>query len=162
MKTKRAVSAVHCRCGFSYDSNKFIGCPSVHSDAFNQAKAQIESITEMVNALLDGEQQTATTGKHDIFEEAEQRIREDALSVLVRSDWHTPGCDDVPASDEYELLICTGGPAVRLTGKLNQHTEPESARLEYQDWGTPWTDYRLTSEEEETVLTYARCFYYGE
>jgi hypothetical protein len=36
------------------------------------------------------------------------------------------------------------------------------AKIQYQDWFTPWTDYRLTSEQEEIVLTYARCFYFGE
>jgi len=32
-----------------------------------------------------------------------------------------------------EILLCTGGPVVRIVGDLSQHHEPDSARLEYQD-----------------------------
>lgn len=126
-----------------------------------QAKAQLESITEMVNALLDGETQTAKYGTHDLYEKAQETIQEDALSVEVRSGWHTVH-EDVPASDEYRILLCWGGPAVQLIGDLNQDCEPLTARLEYQDWDIPWTEYPLTAEQVETVLTYARCFFFGE
>ncbi len=54
----------------------------------------------------------------------------------------------------------TGGPATRIIGELNEHGEPTRARLQVQDWGTPWTDYR--GGDQETLLTYARCFYFGE
>lgn len=120
----------------------------------NQAKAQLESITEMVAVLI-------AAGEDDQKrEEAEQTIQEDPLSVEVRSDWHAPGGES--ALGEYQILLCWGGPACRIIGELSEHGEPETARIEHQDWGTPWTEHRLTSEEEETVLKYARCFYFGE
>jgi len=86
---------------------------------------------------------------------------EDPLSVEVRSDWHSPGADDDECG-EYNILLCTGGPAVRIVGDLNKWKEPESARLEYQDWFTPWENYYLNGNDEEKLVAYARCFYFGE
>jgi hypothetical protein len=91
-------------------------------------------------------------------ENAEQRIFEDALSVEVRSGWKPRG--DTLTAEEFCILISTGGPAVRIRGALDEHFEPRRAWLEVQDWGTPWTQYFDASQE--TLLTYARCFYYGE
>lgn len=99
-------------------------------------------------------------------DDARQRIHEDALSVQVRSGWHSPGESADP--EEYEILLCTGGPAVRIRGDLNSYNEPETAELEYQDWFTPWTALEdaprtmTPSDMREALLTYARCFYYGE
>src|SRR5690606_3875422 len=45
--------------------------------------------------------------------------------------------DGVPAG-EYEILLSTGGPAVRIVGRLNVWGEPETtAVLQYQDWFAP-------------------------
>ena len=91
-------------------------------------------------------------------DEARDAILEDALSIDVRSDWHTPG--DSGADTEYCILLSTGGPAVRIVGDLNQWKEPVSATLQVQNWGTPWTDYREAGED--VLLQYANCFYFGE
>jgi hypothetical protein len=91
-------------------------------------------------------------------DEALERITDDALEVAVRSGWSTPG--ELEA-EEYNILLCTGGPAVRIRGELSEYKEPESAWLEYQDWGTPWEVLRLGADED-AVLTYARCFFFGE
>ena len=93
---------------------------------------------------------------------ARQVIQEDPLSVEVRSGWHTLGDKDGIKPEEYTILLCTGGPACRIIGTLNEYQEPETARIEHQDWGTPWTEYRLDADEEAVVLTYARQFYFGE
>jgi hypothetical protein len=119
--------------------------------AKDQAAAQLESILEMVEKL----------GNETTEEEAREEIQNDALSVEIRSDWHSPG-DDRGDSLEFRILLCTGGPAVQLVGELGKYKEPESVKLQYQDWFTPWTDYPLDSEEEEKVLTYCRQFYFGE
>lgn len=92
-------------------------------------------------------------------DEARERIQEDPLSVEVRSDWHRPG--DAATLGEYLILLCTGGPACRIIGELSEHGEPTTARLEHQDWFTPWTEYRLDSEEEAILLRYANCFYFA-
>jgi hypothetical protein len=42
------------------------------------------------------------------------------------------------------------------------HGEPTRARLETQDWGTPWTEYRgAWGGGADVLLAYARQFYYG-
>lgn len=123
--------------------------------ARNQAKAQLESIREMVEALDKAEE----NNDYEAIDKARMKIEEDPLSICVRSDWHTPG--EKENANEYMILLCTGGPAVRITGELNDYEEPDDARIEYQDWFTPWEDMPLTSEEEKDVLRYAQSFYYG-
>lgn len=91
-------------------------------------------------------------------DEARQAIDEDPLSVEVRSGWETPGERLEPA--EFKILLCTGGPAVRIRGELNEHGEPNRAWMEFQDWGTPWTRY--LAAEQDVLLSYAQCFHYGE
>ena len=127
--------------------------------AKDQARAQLDSIMEMVKALDGGGE---IDGEEIDEETARERIQEDPLSVEVRSDWHEPGSkDDKPT--EYKILLCTGGPAVRIIGELDEHQQPDTAQLEYQDWFTPWVRYANTSsEEDEALLTYARQFYYRE
>ena len=93
---------------------------------------------------------------HDAMESAEQMIHEDALSIEVRSGWQTNPDNLKP--EEYNILLTTGGPAVRIIGDLDGNGYPTSARLEVQDWFTPWTVYHCS---EETLMTYANCFYFG-
>ncbi len=90
-------------------------------------------------------------------EHAGNALSEDPLSVEVRSNWHEPGDDDSPG--EFTILLCTGGPAVRIMVELYESAEPHRAWLEYQDWGTPWTQY--FDVEGATLLAYAQHFYYG-
>lgn len=89
-------------------------------------------------------------------DEARQRISEDPLSLQVRSDWCNPG--ETMVAGEYEILLSTGGPATRIVGDL-ERGEPISARLEAQDWFVPWTEY--VDADEDVLLAYARCFFFG-
>jgi hypothetical protein len=57
------------------------------------------------------------------------------------------------------ILLCTGGPAVRIVGELDRGT-PCRAWLEYQDWGTPWTQY--FGAKSDTLCEYAANFFFGE
>jgi hypothetical protein len=100
-----------------------------------------------------------SAGECNSREEAEQRIQEDALSVEVRSEWHAPGDANGVQDAEFMILLSTGGPASRIRGELS-NGEPDRAWLEVQDWGTPWTRY--FDIEQDTLLAYARCFYFGE
>lgn len=112
------------------------------------------SIKELVQAVRDAEDD-------DEQELAREAILEDALGVSVRSGWYNPygsHGDKTPA--EYQLLLATGGPAVRIIGELNQYCEPETVRLEVQDWGTLWTTYR--GAEVDVLFEYVRQFYFGE
>ena len=88
----------------------------------------------------------------------QERLQEMPLSVSVRSGWQQPGVTDT-APEEYELLMGTGGPAVRIYGRLDEHSRPVSAELQGQDWGTPWE--RTTVDQDEEVLRhFADHFYY--
>jgi len=91
-----------------------------------------------------------------------ERIQESVLSVEVRSAWYSPGdpdCRDM-APEDFQILLTTGGPALRLIGELDEHCQPTRAVLQFQDWGTPWTDYY--TGDMDTLLAFASCFYFGE
>ena len=142
-----------------------------------QGQAQFDSIREMVEALENAQ-------NDENRDDAERAIHEDALSVEVRSAWLTledwsrsrnsnKPADRLTASPaEYRILLCTGGPACQIVGELSEHGEPETAKLQVQDWFTPWTDMRPRVNENESglpdynsepiLLAYARCFYFGE
>jgi len=133
---------------------------SDHREAMKQGQAQLDSIIEMVEALQSALDESGTD---DEREAAEQTIHEDALSVEVRGDWYAPGGDgDTGKPEEYRILLCTGGPACQIVGQLNEHGEPETAEMQVQDWGTPWTTMKTKNADREAMLAYARCFYFGE
>ena len=158
--------------------------------ARDQAKAQLESIRAMVQRLehcqecsdpdpdyCDLSDREVHEGLHLYYKEgqeateehreayhdrdaAEEAIHEDPLEVSIREGWKTPGGEPY-SGEEYKILLCTGGPAVRIIGDLNQYEEPETVRLQYQDWFTPWENYHLDNGDRDTLLSYARCFYFG-
>jgi hypothetical protein len=113
-------------------------------------KGAYDCICLMVQAMEDNE----------LYEgqDAREAIEQDALSVEVRSDWHEVGAKNPDM--EFCILLSTGGPATRITGELDEHGEPSVAKLEVQDWFQPWTEYR--DADEQVLLSYARCFYFGE
>lgn len=96
-------------------------------------------------------------------EEAREAIQQDPLSVEVRSGWYAPGApEDDRKPFEFTILLCTGGPACRLIGDLDEHIQPERVRIQHQDWGTPWTEYFPNEEQRAALLTYCQQFYFGE
>lgn len=115
--------------------------------------------------LAEVEALSAARAAHDddAEERATETIREGALSVLVRDGWRDPGPRDPNETDgpeEYEVLITTGGPAVRIRGKLGRWCEPETAALEVQDWWLPWTEYR--EADPAVLLAWVACFCFGD
>src|SRR3990167_8383175 len=153
--------------------------------AREQAWAQLESVRQMVARLehlqggCDGKDCTLTDKEvcegvnvyyqgnppdddmrreyHD-EDKAREAILEDALSVEVRSEWHTVGDESDDA--EYRITLCTGGPAVQIRGQLGAYSEPDTAILECQDWFTPWVEVETTGEDERIMLVYAQQFYF--
>jgi len=151
----------------------------------SQAQAQLDGIKLMVKRLEHAQQCNGDdceltdaemldgleylSGPETTKEEREQyhdedaardRIQEAPLSVQVRSGWYPPG--DTPEAEEYEILLCTGGPAVRIIGRLGAYNQPDSARLQHQDWFTPWQELITTGEDQAALLSYAGAFYFGE
>ena len=98
-------------------------------------------------------------GECESRDDAEQRIQEDPLSLEYRSGWAAVG-DTMPA-EEFRILLGMGGPATRIIGELS-NGEPTRARLQAQDWFKPWTDYTGDAISQDDLLTYCRCFYFGE
>lgn len=153
------------------------------TDAEKQAAAQYASIVSMLEAYdvdydrleelrdsaealedLTGEEREelesleAAAGDCTDQVDALQRISEDPLEVTVRSDWTAPGT--ALTADEFCILLCTGGPAVRICGELGNNGAPCRAWLEHQDWGTPWTQYG--GADSDTLCRYASHFFFGE
>jgi hypothetical protein len=91
-------------------------------------------------------------------DEARQRIQEDPLSVEVRGGWDVVGGDTSPA--EFRIVLCTGGPHVEIRGDLDGYGIPHRAWLQYQDWGTPMSQFFMV--EQSTLLEYCQEFYFGE
>jgi hypothetical protein len=89
-------------------------------------------------------------------DDAQQRISEDPLSVEVRSDWVSPH-EEKMTPGEFRILLCTGGPAVQICGELDDYGTPSRAWLEYQDWGTPWTQY--FGADNARLVAYAQHFF---
>lgn len=140
------------------------------ANAKAEGQAQFDSIREMVEEL-----ERAESGDNNWkdAEEARERILEDALSVEIRSGWYVPGSRDADTRPaEYRILLCTGGPAVQIVGTLSEYGEPVTTVMQVQDWFTPWTDFEphfvgghYTTDADsvrDTLLAYARCFYFGE
>jgi len=111
-------------------------------------ESDFDDLTDLEDAAGDCESE----------DDARTRIKKDALFVEVRSGWVTQG-EELTAF-EFNILITTGGPAVRIRGELNEHNEPHRAWLEVQDWYLPWTEY--VGADQGVLLDYARCFYFGE
>ena len=133
--------------------------------AEQQARAQLASIEELVTCLEHAEScdnpACGADCPHDV-EEARAAITDDALTVEVRTDWHSVGAVQACKPTDYKILLCWGGPAVQIIGTLDDSNQPDSARLQYQDWFTEWMDYPLTDAEAETLVKYAQQFYYDE
>ena len=128
-------------------------------NGFLNANAWANSILEMTAPLRSG-----ADAPDDAMDNARDYISESALSVEVRTSWRAVGTDDTKPT-HYRILLTFGGPSLQLTGELNEHGEPETARLEFQDWGTPWTEYRGHENHEgfnDALLAFASCFYFGE
>lgn len=132
--------------------------PKENDNAKRQAKAQLESIKEFMSRLS-----TASEADDGTEDQVREDINADPLSIEVRAGWHMPGQGKAPDPEEFMILLCTGGPAVRIIGQLDEHMQPEKPVIQYQDWFTPWTDYHeTTDEEDQALLEYCQCFYYGE
>ena len=116
-----------------------------------EAAAHYGEIKRQVRVLKYLETRQDSNWREDLI----LRIHEGALSVRVRDDWYTPGePEEESAPEEYEILLSWGGPAVRIVGRLDDYGEPDSAVLEFQDWGIPWTPMY----EGGPLVDYARCW----
>src|SRR5690606_27267479 len=123
--------------------------------AHEQAKVNLKIIVELLRRL----HKALDAGDEAAEDAAREEIWGLPLEVTVRSGWQRPG--EAVDPEEYQILLATGGPAVRITGALDLWGEPATAVLQYQHWGIPWTEYPADDEEAQALLEFARQFYYG-
>lgn len=133
----------------------------------NRAEQQAQSQFDYIKNLLAAYHKAEESGESVEFDGSSydsdglsQLMQENPLEVSIRSGWYHPGEKSEPF--EFNILLCTGGPAVRIIGDLGDYNQPESARLEYQDWFTVWTEYPLSTEDEAILVEYCQQFYFGE
>lgn len=93
-------------------------------------------------------------------DEARQAIQEHPLEIAVKSGWHAPG--ENGDDDEFMILLCTGGPAVRIVGELDQYKQPARAWIECQDWFINWQEWYGENFDADLLLQYCQEFYFGE
>ena len=114
--------------------------------------------TDNPNEAEELKQLQDQAGDCESEEQARERIQEDALSVEVRSSWGNAG--ETLEAAEFRIVLCTGGPHVEIRGEIGTYGEPSRAWLQYQDWGTPLTQF--FDIEQSTLIEYCRQFYFGE
>jgi len=99
-------------------------------------------------------------GVYSDADEARQAIQEHPIEISVKSGWHAPG--ENGDDDEFMILLCTGGPAVRIVGELDQYKQPTRAWIECQDWFINWQEWRGENFDHDALLQYCQEFYFGE
>jgi len=129
--------------------------------ALQNAIGHIESIVEDFEKISYLESLNVTSSEdEEEIEQIKESILNSALSVEFRSGW-TSNPNDIKL-EEFKILLTWGGPALRVIGDLNQYKEPENIKIQYQDWGTYWTDFKITEEQVKALDWFCSCFYFGE
>lgn len=124
------------------------------SHAIENAANWYATIQEQLQAL----KLACDANDDNAYETAHEAIQESPLSVDVRNGWHSVGAQAEP--EEFQILLTTGGPALRIVGKLGLFNCPENSRLEWQDWGTPWTE--CTFADSAILDSWAAQFWFGD
>ena len=98
----------------------------------------------------------------ELREAIEDELREEPLSVMVGTDeWFRVG--EALEPNKFELLISTGGPAMRVVGSLCRHGVASDAVVQWQDWFKPWTEYNNEQEAlQEALEWFCNLFYFGD
>jgi len=132
--------------------------------AKEQAQAQFNFIVEALTAFNIAQKSEFGAAEFDgevlTEEKIITRIQELPLSLEIQSCWHSPG--QTAIEGRFQILLCTGGPAVRIIGDLDKYYTPDSARLQMQDWLLDWKDFWLSSYDEEILLDFSRLFSFSE
>jgi len=82
---------------------------------------------------------------------------EKPLSVLFRSAWSS-GMVFEADGGEAEILLGTGGPAVRIMATIDAKNGLVSPRIEGQNWGIPWTKAETTEAEDKALAAFVARF----
>ena len=128
--------------------------------ALNNAISHIKSMVEDYEICSYIEQSNPTTTEQEKkLEETKESILNSALSVEFRSGWYS-SLDDELVPEEFKILLSWGGPALRIIGELENFI-PVNPKLQFQDWGTLWTDLEITEDQQNALDWFCNCFYFG-
>ena len=118
----------------------------------------ISTIETMVEDFKK-DQQLQESNDYNQQDELRESILNNALSVEFRSGWYSSPEDEKKA-EEFRILLAWGGPALRIIGELDDYG-PVNPKLQFQDWGTLWTDLEITEDQQEALNWFCNCFYFG-
>ena len=129
--------------------------------ALQNAIGHIESIVEDYENFNYIDSLNVTCNEdYEKQEEIKENILNSALSIEFRSGWTSnPNQLEI---EEFKILLTWGGPALRVIGELDQYKQPENIKMQFQDWGTFWTDFEITENQQEALNWFCNCFYFGE
>ena len=122
--------------------------------ALNNAIGHIESMVEDFKK----DKHFFDIKNFDSQDELRENVLNSALSIQFRSDCET--FEENFKAKEFKILLSWGGPALRVIGELDDYG-PVNPKLQYQDWGTPWTDFEITEDQQEALNWFCNCFYFG-
>ena len=123
--------------------------------ALNNAIGHIESMVEDFKK----DQLFEKINDYNAQDQLRESILNSALSVEFRSGWYS-SLDDELVPEEFKILLSWGGPALRVIGELDNYG-PVNPKLQFQDWGTPWTDFKITEDQQNALNWFCNCFYFG-
>jgi len=118
--------------------------------------------------ILNSDDNRSSREYNERLEAAQEAIQEAPLAVYVRSGWVdlSEGRDEsskysgdatrLLEPEEFMIHLTTGGPDVRITGKLDDNRIPVSARMQVQDWGTQIVNFN--GLERDAALEFAQQF----
>ena len=104
------------------------------------------------------DQQLQESNDYNQQDELRESVLNSALSIQFRSGWETH-FENFKAK-EFEILLSWGGPALRVIGEITDYG-PVNPKLQFQDWGTPWTDFEITEDQQDALNWFCNCFYFG-
>jgi len=133
--------------------------------ALTNCRGQLESIKELYKEFKKQEDLEALGVGSNVANWTSEGIREkaqdEALSVEFRSGWYSsPESIADLKPEEFKILLAWGGPALRIIGELDEYG-PVNPKLQFQDWGTPWTDFEITEDQQKALNWFCNCFYFG-
>ena len=119
----------------------------------------VSTAQDILELFQEVQAEDTTTERID---EIQEQVQEWPLSVDVRCTiWQSPGTEDWEPN-EFQILLGTGGPAMRIIGEFGAHGEPCNPLMQVQDWFKPWTTCNTTDEQDEALLWFCSEFYFGD
>lgn len=111
--------------------------------------------------LWQQSQRHERAGNNQMADVIRTKCLEYAAGTSVRSGW--VDSPDAMSAEYFRIELAGGGPCVRITGSLDRYNDPCDPKLEYQDWGTPWLEFRLLNDmEKNAVQWFTYQFYWGQ